>query len=234
MTLAKVKKTPLIPISLYVYSIAYLVFVFLLPVIYQNKRFSDILPQYPSIQVFIIGYFIGLFGIFILSITSKTIIKYINGLFIIFVLFGSIYINGYNLEFNEDVRIPLIFIVEPGVLNDLAAQRWKREIPFDVYYSVFEEYPLMVVNINPNIPNYQELRRIQGFGVYIDQNNDAPISLTSLQYTRIRENEDLYYSQVWDGEFEYLLYKIGEDPGEILLTTYNNKILFLPIGLISE
>lgn len=102
-----------------------------------------------------------------------------------------------------------------------------------MYADVYDQYLLHDVYVNPKIDNYEELKRIYRFGVNLKQSQDVPTSINQQQFARIEEISSAEYSVYQNNDIEYRLYHIKE-LDDILLTTFDNITLFVPLDLITE
>lgn len=223
-------------LNLYLFSITYLVIVLYIPVLYANKDLAKKLPPTPSTIYLVIGYLIILMVAIGLSFFANRAAIKSRGILVGIVLIAAVYFSLYNVKDNESTRIPLIFVVEPGSMEDLAETRWRREIPFDVYYTAYQKYPLHNIYYHPELPvsNIIELERINRFGVYLIKDEKISPSLSSSQFTSITSDSSLTRTSVWDEETEYLYFDSSENSYDLVLTTYDSKVIFIPQEFLYE
>jgi hypothetical protein len=223
-------------LNLYLFSITYLVIVLYIPVFYANKELAKKLPPSPSTKTQLIGYLIILVLAIGLSVFAKRAATMSRVVLISIVLLAAVYFSLYNIKDNESTRIPLIFVVEPGSIEDLAETRWRREIAFDVYFTAYQKYPLHNIRYHPDIPvsNILELERINRFGVYLSEDETLSPSISSTQFTSLTANSSLASTSVIDGETEYLFFDPIDRSLELVLTTYDSKVIFAPRSYFDE
>lgn len=80
-------------------------------------------------------------------------------------LAGAMYINRYNRLYNELIRYPSYHVSSSSNLSYLGEKRWKKEIPYDFFYNLGEKYYLKTVLANPNLKNFENLRKLDRFGL---------------------------------------------------------------------
>lgn len=186
----------------------------------------------PSNNLLFTWYFSGLIIITLIAILLKNKAIYLGFLLIAILLTGSITINFLNIN-NEDYFPPYV-TTEPGDFYTLGKKRWKKEFPYKIYYTCHDEYLLQTINVNPEIENFLELSRINGFGVYLNPSKIYPASLTDDQFDLMTQNDRAGFVSASRQGLEFRLYGSNDPNEDILLTTYKNIILFIPQGLISE
>ena len=121
-------------------------------------------------------------------------------------------------------------------MDDLAETRWRREIPFEVYYTAYQKYPLLKIHFHPELPvsNLVELKRINRFGVYLIKDEKISPSLSSSQYASLTSDSNLSWTSVWDEDTEYLYFDSSDTNLDLVLTTFENKVIFIPQEYLNE
>lgn len=222
---------------LYFYTIAFLAFARLLRVLFLNGRLADLLPpiltnKYYFLLYIIPLYIIGGIAILLLSAKFRHFQKYLIGSFLTLTFLGSIYINRYNVLYNDGIHRPLIYTISPGSLKELAAYRWDRGFPFNLAFQMHNTYQDAEIIIHPDFPEFYDLKSIQGFGYLFKQSETAPITIDDVQYTEIIDDNTLSYDIYESGSDEFLLFNTEEKTSEILITRYQDKVLFVPYQYI--
>ncbi len=214
----------------YIISIAYIGIILLLPVIHEYRGLTKV----PSTKDLLILYLVCLSTTLIIGLISNKAARYLGGITISIILLSTIFLNQFNLLTIGNLRAQVIYQVEAGNILQLGELRWLREIPFKVYYTTFQKYPLHQVNIHPDTPGNSELSRLDRFGLYVYQDNSVPPFLSKSEYRSLRSREGLTFTSIWDNDIEYLIYDPIEENSELMITSYDTKILILPMELINE
>ena len=225
--ISHIKKSILI--NLYLFYILYFALVLAERQVLRSGLLGFSLAKKPDLLETAAGFAIGSFLVIALTRLLKERQGFLRVFMISGLILGSIFLN----VFNSKLFFPLYTVTNPGDLNSLGKQRWDRILPYEMYADVYDQYLLHDVYVNPKIDNYEELKRIYRFGVNLKQSQDMPTSINQQQFARIEEISSAEYSVYQNNDIEYRLYHIKE-LDDILITTFDNITLFVPLDLITE
>ncbi|MCJ7734089.1 MAG: hypothetical protein MUP11_06035 [Anaerolineales bacterium] len=179
-----------------------------------------------SVGFFVLGSILVV-GITMILVNQQWILRFVLTASL---LLGAIYINYF---LYHDLYYLPFFTTAVGDLDALGRRYWQRDYAFEMYSAVYGKYYQHTIIVNPDINNYKELSRIQRFGVYIKQSEIVPAMINQETFSRIEESGEDDYLGITKNNIEYRLYEVGIND-DIILTTYNGIILFLPSELIAD
>jgi hypothetical protein len=176
------------------------------------------------------GFVLGSGIIIILTLLIKEKQYLIRVALATILVLGAAYISIF---VNMKIFYPPFITTSPGDLNSLGEERWIRDLPYGLYADVYDQYLLQDIHVNPNINNYDELARTYRFGVYLKTRQNVPSSITKEQFAGIEEIPKTEYLLHQKEGSEYRLYRVNEGE-KILITTFDNITLFIPMDYIKE
>lgn len=142
---------------------------------------------------------------------------------------GSIGHNIFLLSF----YYPPFSITESGDLDEIGEKRWFNDHAYEMFSSLHDKYYLHTIISNPGITNRDELYRAVGFGLYWQYSKEVPTNIDQNTYLKVENRLGDSFVSIKTEDYEYRLYDAG-NTDRLVLTTYQDIILFLPEDIFTE
>lgn len=213
--------------TLLIFSFSYLA---LYLVFSQIERIAGIIPISLGFQNILLSYLIGGILVLIIQLLVDKRGVCLKSAFILCLVSGSILINLYSIF----IHYPPYVVTKTGNLNSLVEQRWRRTLPFDFFKTAGDLYLLQTVVVNPSIINFNSLKHINRYGMFLELSENVPAIINAQQFTLIDNLDQADFTIYHYAGIEYRFYHTAEVDNKILLTSYADKVVFIPISWIIE
>lgn len=172
----------------------------------------------------IAGFIAGSILITLLSVLIKKSSRLLQMIMILSFLLGTIYINLYLFRF----YYPPFSKLTIGDLDSLGANKWTHDFPYELYAGAYQKYYLATILLNPNIEDYQELARLERYGLTFKSDKGIPAQLNQSQFEDLEHERGNNYQETIANDVTFRFYDLNADE-QLGLTRYGNMILFIPL-----